>query len=70
VKVENIGDHINVQATTEPVDLASDLSHEQATSSKHKRVPRPPNAFILFRQHHHPALKTDHPDLSNSAICK
>lgn len=37
---------------------------------KAAKVPRPPNAFILYRQHHHPKLKEAHPNLSNNEICK
>ncbi|KAJ9621143.1 hypothetical protein H2204_011970 [Knufia peltigerae] len=35
---------------------------------KKARVPRPPNAFILYRKDHHPALKAVQPDLPNNAI--
>lgn len=34
------------------------------------KVPRPPNAFILYRQEHHPRLKTQYPDMRNNDICK
>ena len=37
---------------------------------KTPKVARPPNAFILYRQHHHPLLKSQHPDLHNNQICK
>ncbi|MCJ1314364.1 hypothetical protein MMC25_008046 [Agyrium rufum] len=32
------------------------------------KVPRPPNAFILYRQHHHPLIKADNPDIHNNQI--
>ncbi|KAL4894195.1 mating type protein MAT1-2-1 [Aspergillus ambiguus] len=35
---------------------------------KTAKVPRPPNAFILYRQHHHPKVKEAHPHLSNNEI--
>lgn len=35
-----------------------------------KKLPRPPNAFILYRQHHHPIVKEAHPELHNNQICK
>ena len=35
-----------------------------------KKLPRPPNAFILYRQHHHPIVKEAHPQLHNNQICK
>ncbi|KAK9601303.1 hypothetical protein V6Z92_001352 [Aspergillus fumigatus] len=35
---------------------------------KAPKVPRPPNAFILYRQHHHPKIKEAYPDYSNNDI--
>ncbi|KAF2105066.1 mating-type protein MAT1-2, partial [Rhizodiscina lignyota] len=32
------------------------------------KVPRPPNAFILYRQKHHPDLKKANPHLHNNEI--
>ena len=40
------------------------------TSDQGSKVPRPPNAFILYRQHHHPVIKGLHPDFHNNQICK
>ncbi|BCR91626.1 HMG-box domain-containing protein [Aspergillus chevalieri] len=37
-------------------------------SSKAAKVPRPPNAFILYRQHHHPKIKEAYPDFQNNDI--
>ncbi|KAI9777495.1 MAG: hypothetical protein M1835_005226 [Candelina submexicana] len=37
-------------------------------ANKHDKVPRPPNAFILYRQHHHPLLKASNPGLHNNQI--
>jgi hypothetical protein len=37
---------------------------------KAPKVPRPPNAFILYRQRHHPKIKEEYPDFSNNDICK
>ena len=34
------------------------------------RVPRPPNAFILYRQHHHHRIKSENPDIKNNEISK
>ncbi|PYH33084.1 HMG-box domain-containing protein [Aspergillus neoniger CBS 115656] len=43
--------------------------HERpSVTVKAAKVPRPPNAFILYRQHHHPKLKEAHPNLSNNEI--
>ncbi|KAL4930214.1 HMG-box domain-containing protein [Aspergillus undulatus] len=38
------------------------------SSMKAAKIPRPPNAFILYRQHHHPRVKETYPDLSNNEI--
>lgn len=37
---------------------------------KEDKIARPPNAFILYRQHHHPLVKASHPELHNNQICK
>ena len=42
----------------------------QAAVVKAGKVPRPPNAFILYRQHHHPLVKRASPHLHNNEICK
>ena len=42
----------------------------QGTVIKAGKVPRPPNAFILYRQHHHPLVKRASPHLHNNEICK
>ena len=34
------------------------------------KVPRPPNAFILYRQHHHPIIKDENPNMHNNQICE
>nr|CAI59780.2 mating-type protein MAT1-2-1 [Dufourea flammea] len=38
------------------------------TVPKKAKVARPPNAFILYRQHHHPIVKAQSPDLHNNQI--
>ncbi|KAL4885006.1 hypothetical protein BJY04DRAFT_181140 [Aspergillus karnatakaensis] len=40
----------------------------RTAASKPTKVPRPPNAFILYRQRHHPRVKETFPDLSNNEI--
>lgn len=42
----------------------------KSKAPKEDKVARPPNAFILYRQHHHPLVKADHPELHNNQICK
>lgn len=43
---------------------------ETEDSKKAAKVPRPPNAFILYRQYWHPFIKAAHPELHNTEICK
>ena len=38
--------------------------------TKKAKVARPANAFILYRQHHHPLVKSQNPDLHNNQICQ
>lgn len=37
---------------------------------KEDKIARPPNAFIIYRQHHHPLVKAAYPKLHNNQICK
>ncbi|PYH89060.1 mating-type HMG-box protein MAT1-2 [Aspergillus ellipticus CBS 707.79] len=55
---------IKVESTSAPVKK----NESAAIASKTAKVPRPPNAFILYRQRHHPKLKEAHPNLSNNEI--
>ena len=41
-----------------------------ASTTKQAKIPRPPNAFILYRQRHHPIIKEQYPGYSNNRICK
>lgn len=34
------------------------------------RVPRPPNSFILYRQHHHHKVTAENPGVRNTEICE
>lgn len=43
------------------------VEKSQAKSSK---IPRPPNAFILYRKAHHEAVKVANPGIHNNQICK
>lgn len=44
--------------------------HEKpAAHGKTAKIPRPPNAFILYRQHHQPEIKATYPDFCNNDIC-
>jgi len=49
------------------VDAASGRAVQNAGRNK---IPRPPNAWIMFRKHFHTAFVNNHPDLTNNQICK
>lgn len=55
----NAGGHKKVTITTP----------KPKVTTKKEKVARPPNAFILYRQHHHPIVKSQNPDLHNNQIC-
>ena len=46
----------------------SSLTDELDQPDQKFKVPRPPNAFILYRKHFHPILKFKHPELHNNDI--
>ncbi|KAL2814387.1 hypothetical protein BDW59DRAFT_167174 [Aspergillus cavernicola] len=48
-----------------PIETAT---KSRTASMKSVKIPRPPNAFILYRQRHHPRVKDVYPDLSNNDI--
>ena len=50
--------------------LVSDEEIPPAVTKGKARIPRPPNAFILYRQHFHPSMKKQFPNLHNNEICK
>ncbi|KAI9928002.1 hypothetical protein ASPWEDRAFT_184745 [Aspergillus wentii DTO 134E9] len=59
-----VGSNMRSKAATGSVK-----SHgKPARPTKSEKVPRPPNAFILYRQHHHPLIKAAYPDLQNNNI--
>jgi hypothetical protein len=48
------------------------LYKQQVNDDKEKlaKIPRPPNAFILYRQEHHPVIKAANPEFHNNDICE
>lgn len=48
----------------------STASDTERNPSKHNKTPRPPNSFILYRQHHHSKMVLENPKLKNNQICK
>ncbi|KAL1959620.1 hypothetical protein VTO42DRAFT_1655 [Malbranchea cinnamomea] len=51
--------------STQPEEKSRPKSNQQ---TKPEKIPRPPNAFILYRQHHHPLIKAAHPEYHNNDI--
>jgi len=43
--------------------------NSKVKTAKKAKIARPANAFILYRQHHHPLVKSQHPDIHNNQIC-
>jgi HMG (high mobility group) box len=52
-------------------DMPDDPADKTARgeSKKVAKIPRPPNAFILYRRSHHPIVKQAHPEMHNNDIC-
>ncbi|EED11557.1 mating type protein MAT1-2-1 [Talaromyces stipitatus ATCC 10500] len=52
------------------LDVCSIKSLQKADKKVEKRlkIPRPPNAFILYRKHYHAILKEQNPDMHNNEI--
>ena len=68
------GNAIFLKPTASPdgkITIFDDVSVQSQPKRLDKsKVPRPPNAFILYRQHHHPIIKSENPDMHNNQICK
>ena len=77
------GDLANISSTESQcvtpqseMSAASPASSDNGTSKKLRqpdkksKVGRPPNAFILYRKHHHPLIVQSQPDLPNCEISK
>lgn len=60
---ESGSDHYKVSAITTP-------KNDDGRMDTKSKVPRPPNAWILYRQHNHAAVKAAHPGITNNDICK
>lgn len=76
-------DTLHSEAITSPTPSTTSVEEEhllparvakntraKVAKERMKKIPRPPNAFILYRQHHHPKVKAAHPDMHNNEICK
>jgi hypothetical protein len=56
-----------------PVSTPSPISDEDniaSSSTKAAKIPRPPNAFIIFRKAHHADVVAQNPGVHNNDICK
>lgn len=60
----------NDQISSQSQDAISTDEFESVTTLKQRRVPRPPNPFIIYRSERHKTVAEMHPDLSNNEICK
>ena len=40
------------------------------TPPKHVKIPRPPNAYILYRKERHHLVKAANPGITNNESCK
>ena len=47
-----------------------DAPGQKPVKTKKSKIPRPPNAFILYRNWHHPLIKAANPEMHNNQICK
>lgn len=59
-------------ATLNRQELASTSKEKDRKAPRRRgalKVPRPPNAFILYRQYHHPKIRNANPDIHNNEIC-
>jgi hypothetical protein len=46
------------------------IEEKETAMEKKGKIPRPANAFILFRQHHHARVKAKYFPISNNDICE
>jgi hypothetical protein len=67
VAYESGSNHYKVSAVTTPKNNTGGMDTGTVVKSK---VPRPPNAWILYRQHNHASVKAAHPGITNNDICK
>jgi len=53
-----------------PVGPSMNTNKESSMPSKGAKIPRAPNALILYVQYHHPKISEDYPDFQINDICK
>jgi hypothetical protein len=55
--------------TTGPNSLTA-TSNNSGPAAPREKIPRPPNAFILYRKYHHTSIVSKNPGIHNNAVCK
>ncbi|CAG8506339.1 1057_t:CDS:1 [Gigaspora rosea] len=53
-----------------PTNTSGNITFSSKQNRKKPYIPRPPNSFILYRQHHHPLILNQHPGINNSEISR
>ncbi|OJJ43406.1 hypothetical protein ASPZODRAFT_146122 [Penicilliopsis zonata CBS 506.65] len=67
--VISVASHELAQKSVKERAVSPSKSHGKAViQSKNAKIPRPPNAFILYRQEHHPKIREAHPEFHNNDI--
>lgn len=57
-------------ASSADLDTGDEATNDAVPAKAKNKVPRPPNAFILYRKDWHPIVVAQNPGLHNNAICK
>ncbi|CAG8494255.1 16049_t:CDS:2, partial [Racocetra persica] len=57
-------------SATSPTNTNANITFSSKQNRKKPYIPRPPNSFILYRQHHHPLILNQHPGINNSEISR
>jgi hypothetical protein len=66
-----LGKEIHIESPRAYEDHVEKQDEKDDRQNENKvKVPRPPNAFILYRKHHHTILKEKNPAIHNNQICE
>jgi HMG (high mobility group) box len=65
-----LGEQLAMSLDPVTVNRGSKKGIFKPAAEENRKVPRPPNVWILFRQHHHSKVKAENPSLTNNDICK
>jgi hypothetical protein len=58
------------QATTIASGIGAPSSRASSPQSDGEKIPRPANAWIMYRKHHHASFVAANPGVHNNQICK